>query len=244
MSDSSTFYDEKDAFEYLQSKAGPSENVEVEKNKPKIKKARPGQFENRQELYKAIWNGEVSATTSGLTKEGLMKNPKGKIVSKKKYEAGLRAAGNLKKYPKKPFAATPAPKTSQKGNLKKTRYSSQMGSRDEYDNYFKFQSSFFEKFKNDFLGDHAAKREAARVTWYHIAGLEAPEKKKRNKKPLQKDKETKIRANAQAPTTKASYYDSFEIFQKAFEKFHKHKYTDLFEMVAATVEAWKQLPEK
>ena len=242
MSDSSTFYDEKDAFEYLESKAGPSEDLEVEKNKPKVKKARPGQFENRQELYKAIWNGEVSATTSGLTKEDLIKNKRGRIVSKKKYEAGLRAAGNLKKYAKKPFAGTPGPKTSEKGNLKKTRYTSQMGSRDEYDNYFKFQSSFFEKFKNDFLGDHASKREAARVTWYHIAGLKAPAKKKPKEKALKNEK--KRNTNAKAPTTKASYHDSFEIFQKAFERFHRDKYPDLFEMVEATVEAWKQLPQK
>ena len=43
-----------------------------------------------------VFNEEAKKTRSGLTKEGLMMNPKGKIVSKKKYESGLKLYKNMK----------------------------------------------------------------------------------------------------------------------------------------------------
>ena len=43
-----------------------------------------------------VFNEEAKKTRGGLTKEGLMMNPKGKIVSKKKYESGVKLYANMK----------------------------------------------------------------------------------------------------------------------------------------------------
>ena len=52
-----------------------------------------------------VWKGQAKKTPGGLTKDNLMKNKRGKIVSKKKYEAGLRAyeqnKDKLKQFKKK-----------------------------------------------------------------------------------------------------------------------------------------------
>jgi DnaJ-class molecular chaperone len=50
-----------------------------------------------------VWNGGALRTSGGLKKSDLMKNSKGKIISKKQFEAGKRAYENIKaySYPKK-----------------------------------------------------------------------------------------------------------------------------------------------
>jgi hypothetical protein len=49
-----------------------------------------------------VWNGTAERTSSGLTKGDLVKNKRGKIVSKKQQEAGRRAfaRNNLAQYQK------------------------------------------------------------------------------------------------------------------------------------------------
>jgi hypothetical protein len=44
-----------------------------------------------------VWHGTAKHTSGGLTKKDLMKTKKGRIVSKKKHAAGLKALGQLKK---------------------------------------------------------------------------------------------------------------------------------------------------
>ena len=50
-----------------------------------------------------VWNGQAQHTSGGLKKSDLMKNSRGKIISKKQFEAGQRAYENIKAYtiPKK-----------------------------------------------------------------------------------------------------------------------------------------------
>lgn len=43
-----------------------------------------------------VYNGSAERTKGGLTKNDLLRNKRGKIVSKAQYENGLRAAANLK----------------------------------------------------------------------------------------------------------------------------------------------------
>ncbi len=47
---------------------------------------------------KEVFIGTAQKTSGGLTKADLMKNPRGKVVSKKKYAAGKRAYKNIQKY--------------------------------------------------------------------------------------------------------------------------------------------------
>ncbi len=42
-----------------------------------------------------VWNGSATKTASGLTKSDLMKNKRGKIVSKVEHEMGLKAYPKL-----------------------------------------------------------------------------------------------------------------------------------------------------
>ena len=42
-----------------------------------------------------VWRGELKKTSGGLTKAMLMKNKRGKIVSKRKSEAAKKNANNL-----------------------------------------------------------------------------------------------------------------------------------------------------
>jgi hypothetical protein len=44
-----------------------------------------------------VWHGTAKHTSGGLTKKDLMKTKKGRIVSKKKHAAGLKALSKLKK---------------------------------------------------------------------------------------------------------------------------------------------------
>jgi hypothetical protein len=44
-----------------------------------------------------VWHGTAKHTSGGLTKKDLMKTKKGRIVSKKKHAAGLKALKQLKK---------------------------------------------------------------------------------------------------------------------------------------------------
>ena len=44
-----------------------------------------------------VWKGKAKHTSGGLTKKDLMKNKRGKVISIKKYEAGLKAMKRLKK---------------------------------------------------------------------------------------------------------------------------------------------------
>jgi len=44
-----------------------------------------------------VWHGTAKHTSGGLTKKDLMKTRKGRIVSKKKHAAGLKALKQLKK---------------------------------------------------------------------------------------------------------------------------------------------------
>ena len=46
---------------------------------------------------RAVWNGEISHTKSGLTKSKLMKNKRGQIVSKAKHAAGQAQYRYLKR---------------------------------------------------------------------------------------------------------------------------------------------------
>lgn len=48
-----------------------------------------------------VWNGTALKTSGGLRKEDLIKNKRGKIVSKKQHESGLKKIGNLKPISKK-----------------------------------------------------------------------------------------------------------------------------------------------
>ena len=43
-----------------------------------------------------VFNDEAKQTRGGLTKDGLMINPKGKIVSVKKYNSGIKLYENMK----------------------------------------------------------------------------------------------------------------------------------------------------
>lgn len=54
---------------------------------------------------KAVWEGRLSRTKTGLTKSQLMRNKQGKIISKAKYEAGkrLHARGKREGWLAKPF---------------------------------------------------------------------------------------------------------------------------------------------
>lgn len=45
-----------------------------------------------------VWNGEALKTAGGLTKEDLMQNKKGKIISKKRHAQGLKAFENIKEF--------------------------------------------------------------------------------------------------------------------------------------------------
>jgi hypothetical protein len=47
-----------------------------------------------------VWNGSASKTSGGLKKIDLMKNKKGKIISKRQFEAGQKAYENLKAFRK------------------------------------------------------------------------------------------------------------------------------------------------
>ena len=49
-----------------------------------------------------VWNGKADKTIGGLKKDDLMKNKRGKIVSKKKHEQGkiMYEKNNLKQYQK------------------------------------------------------------------------------------------------------------------------------------------------
>ncbi len=53
-----------------------------------------------------VWNGSAKHTSGGLTKESLMKNKRGKVVSKKRHAQGLKAfaANNLKPATKEQLA--------------------------------------------------------------------------------------------------------------------------------------------
>jgi hypothetical protein len=44
-----------------------------------------------------VWHGTARHTSGGLTKKDLMKTKKGRIVSKRKHAAGLKALKQLKK---------------------------------------------------------------------------------------------------------------------------------------------------
>ena len=44
-----------------------------------------------------VWHGTAKHTSGGLTKSDLMKTRKGRIVSKKKHAAGLKAIKRLRK---------------------------------------------------------------------------------------------------------------------------------------------------
>ncbi len=44
-----------------------------------------------------VWHGTAKHTSGGLTKKDLMKTKKGRIVSKRKHAAGLKALKQLKK---------------------------------------------------------------------------------------------------------------------------------------------------
>ena len=44
-----------------------------------------------------VWKGQAKHTSGGLTKDKLMKNKRGKVISKKKHAAGLKAMARLKK---------------------------------------------------------------------------------------------------------------------------------------------------
>ena len=44
-----------------------------------------------------VWHGTAKHTSGGLTKKDLMKTRKGRIVSKRKHAAGLKALKQLKK---------------------------------------------------------------------------------------------------------------------------------------------------
>lgn len=243
---SSTFYDEENAFLFLE-----KQDHKEPESKQASKRARPGQFKTRQELYRAIWNGEVLATKSGLTKGDLMFNKKtNKVVSRKKHEAGLKAVKNLRKHAKKTECSSKKKleedKKSHRSRVQvtKDKYTSQMGSREDHDNnYLKFQSVFFKKFSKDFP-DHASKKEAARNTWYAIDGKEAPLKKETKPKPKKGKQKLKKQpsSNSQAVVpTKDSYYNNFDVFKLAFEKFHGNKYPESFSLAKATVTAWEQL---
>ena len=43
-----------------------------------------------------VFNEEAKKTRGGLTKEGLMMNPKGKVVSVKKYNSGVKLFSKMK----------------------------------------------------------------------------------------------------------------------------------------------------
>ncbi len=45
-----------------------------------------------------VWNGTIEKTPGGLTRADLMKTKSGRIVSKAKHAAGLRAYKNIRKY--------------------------------------------------------------------------------------------------------------------------------------------------
>ena len=45
-----------------------------------------------------VWNGEAQRTRGGLTKEGLIKNKRGKLVSKKRSELAAKNVERLIKY--------------------------------------------------------------------------------------------------------------------------------------------------
>ena len=47
-----------------------------------------------------VWNGLAKHTSGGLKKSDLMQNKRGKIISKKQFEAGQRAYENIEKYRK------------------------------------------------------------------------------------------------------------------------------------------------
>ena len=44
----------------------------------------------RSNLYAKVWHGTIKKTPGGLTKKDLMKNKRGKIVSKKKHNLAKR----------------------------------------------------------------------------------------------------------------------------------------------------------
>ena len=44
-----------------------------------------------------VWHGTAKHTSGGLTKKDLMKTKKGRIVSRRKHAAGLKALSKLKK---------------------------------------------------------------------------------------------------------------------------------------------------
>lgn len=44
-----------------------------------------------------VWHGTAKHTSGGLTRKDLMKTKKGRIVSKRKHAAGLKAVKQLKK---------------------------------------------------------------------------------------------------------------------------------------------------
>ena len=44
-----------------------------------------------------VWHGTADRTAGGLTKSDLMKNKRGKVVSKKQHAIGMKVASNLTK---------------------------------------------------------------------------------------------------------------------------------------------------
>lgn len=52
--------------------------------------------------HAAVWHGSAKHTSGGLTKSDLMKNKKGRIVSKKKHAQGKKAIKRLQKLGYKP----------------------------------------------------------------------------------------------------------------------------------------------
>jgi len=82
-------------------------------------------------IRRAVWLGKIKKTAGGLTKKDLMENRYGKIVSIKKYKAGLkamerlrksgRAAAPYKKKSKKPKKKSKKPKKKSKKPKKKSK---------------------------------------------------------------------------------------------------------------------------
>jgi len=47
-----------------------------------------------------VWHETARSTSGGLTKNDLMKNKRGRIVSKKRHALGLKSVGNIKAFQK------------------------------------------------------------------------------------------------------------------------------------------------
>lgn len=57
-----------------------------------------------------VWNGTAAKTSGGLTKTMLIKNKRGRIVSKKQAEAGRKAFARNREKLKAPFGSEGKPK--------------------------------------------------------------------------------------------------------------------------------------